>query len=74
MRVINQPEPPSVHPPCPRCGASEALRIVYGLPTNEAFEAAERSEFRLGGCVIEEESPDFECGRCGAALPWIAHD
>lgn len=37
---------------CPRCGERNPLRIVYGLPSGAAFEAAERGEFALGGCVV----------------------
>ena len=59
---------------CPACGSTDALRILYGYPTNEAFEASERGEFVLGGCVIGEESPDYECRGCGAPLPWVAQD
>jgi hypothetical protein len=51
-----------------------ALRILYGLPTHEAFEASERGEFALGGCVIGLESPDYECRDCGISLPWVAPD
>lgn len=61
-------------PPCPACGSPRALRIVYGLPTAEAFEEAERGEFALGGCVIGPESPDYECRDCGVPLPWVAPD
>lgn len=60
------------HPPCPRCASRQAVRILYGYPTHEAFEASERGEIALGGCVIGEESPDFECGACGSPLPWVA--
>ncbi len=70
--MLNRSTLRSTVPSCPRCGATEALRIVYGLPTNEAVAAAERGEFRLGGCVIDEESAEFECGGCGVALPWVA--
>lgn len=38
---------------CPRCG-STALPIAYGLPAPELFEAADRGEVALGGCVVEE--------------------
>jgi hypothetical protein len=51
-----------------------ALRIVYGLPIHVAFEASERGEFALGGCVIGLESPDYECRDCGISLPWVAPD
>ena len=59
---------------CPACGSTDALRVLYGLPTAEAFEASERGEFALGGCVIGVESPDYECRGCGAALPWVTSD
>jgi hypothetical protein len=62
----------STLPPCPACGAVEAIRIEYGYPTHEMAEAEERGEIRLGGCLIGPESPDFECRRCGVALPWAA--
>ena len=58
--------------PCPRCGSTDAIRIAYGYPTAETFEAAEREEVRLGGCVIWPEAPDYECRACGVALPWVA--
>ncbi|MBA2266425.1 MAG: hypothetical protein H0W17_08535 [Chloroflexi bacterium] len=58
-------------PPCPTCGASKAVPILYGYPTFELFVASERGEVRLGGCIIGEESPDYECGGCGNALPWV---
>jgi len=60
--------------PCPICGSTDAVRILYGLPTVEAFEASQQGEFALGGCVIGPESPDYECRGCGAPLPWVAPD
>ena len=64
----------TVLPPCPACGSTDAIRILYGLPTHEAFEASERGKFALGGCVVGDESPDYECRACGAPLPWVAPD
>ena len=51
---------------CPRCGA-RAIPILRGLPSLEAFEAADRGEIALGGCVVTDEDPDFtrtgfDCG------------
>ena len=60
--------------PCPQCGSTDAIRIAYGYPTFEMGEAADRGEIRLGGCVIGPESPDYECLRCNAQLPWVAVD
>jgi hypothetical protein len=34
-------------PTCPRCGSADVVSILYGMPTAEAFEEAERGE--LGG-------------------------
>ena len=61
-------------PPCPTCGSRRAVPIVYGYPTSELFEEAERGDVRLGGCVIGTESPDYECRDCQALLPWVAAD
>jgi hypothetical protein len=58
-------------PPCPRCGSSESVPIVYGYPSADLFEASERDEIRLGGCVVGAESPELECVGCGEELPWL---
>ena len=49
---------------CPHCGG-KVVRIIYGEPTPETFEAAERGDFALGGCCINELSPDWQCISCG---------
>jgi hypothetical protein len=61
-------------PPCPSCGSPDAIRIVYGYPGADMWEAEQRGELRLGGCLVGPESPDFECRECGTALPWAADD
>ena len=53
-------------PRCPTCG-TQTLRIVYGMPSRELWEQAERGEVMLGGC--EPEMPDWWCPSCEAALP-----
>ena len=60
-------------PPCPRCRSTDARPILYGYPSTEMFEASERGDIGLGGCIVWDESPDFECGGCGSLLPWVAH-
>ncbi len=50
---------------CPACGSLDTVKIVYGMPTYEAFQAAERGEFVLGGCCVSEEDPDRACKACG---------
>jgi predicted RNA-binding Zn-ribbon protein involved in translation (DUF1610 family) len=60
---------------CPRCGeAITPLPIVYGFPVPETFEAAERGEIQLGGCVVGDEDPDFACPACDAPLPRVAQE
>jgi hypothetical protein len=66
--------PTTTLPPCPNCGSTEAVRILYGYATAEMGRAQERGEISLGGCVIGPESPDFECRACGIPLPWVADD
>jgi hypothetical protein len=55
---------------CPECGSSDVVKIVYGMPDPEMFEASERGEVVLGGCCFEvDESgelamPDRSCRDC----------
>lgn len=50
-----------VDPPiCPTCGAPGVL-IVYGMPGPDLFEAAERGEVLIGGCVITGDDPTHGC-------------
>jgi hypothetical protein len=56
-------------PMCPKCSGIEVLRIMYGLPTDEAIEEAQAGKIALGGCVVEESNPDWECKSCG--YRWI---
>lgn len=50
---------------CPACGANDTVKILYGMPTYEAFEASERGEISLGGCCISDNSPRWHCKACG---------
>ena len=58
--------------PCPRCGSTDAVRILYGYPSADMGEAERRGEIVLGGCMVWRESPDYECRACRSALPWVA--
>jgi hypothetical protein len=49
--------------PCPKCG-QPLVPIVWGDPKPETFEAVERGEVVLGGCVGGPE-PAWHCRRCG---------
>lgn len=54
-------------PRCPRCGGG-TIPIVYGFPALETFEAAERGEVRLGGCVVLGDQPAVHCPECDTDL------
>ena len=51
-------------PPCPKCQGA-AVPIAYGYPLPELFEAEERGEVHLGGCVVSEHMPAWHCRECG---------
>ena len=43
----------------------EWIPIVYGLPGGDLWEAADRGEVSLGGCLISPGNPTEECVLCG---------
>lgn len=53
-------------PVCRSNGSHQWLPLVYGLPTPSTFEAAERGEVLLGGCVNWDDAPSERCATCGA--------
>jgi hypothetical protein len=60
------PEDP---PFCPQCGKSDrVVRVVYGMPAYEAFEAEQRGELVLGGCCVSAGDPTHHCLRCGLGI------
>lgn len=50
---------------CPACKAKTGVEILYGMPTEEAFESANRNELVLGGCCAELDAPERKCTECG---------
>ena len=54
---------------CPRCAHQDWRSIVYGLPSFDLFQAADRGEVVLGGCMVEDEQPSARCGNCGQEWP-----
>lgn len=50
---------------CPACGSTDTVKILYGMPTHEAFQSAERGEFVLGGCCVSDNDPKRHCKACG---------
>jgi len=59
----------SVPKTCPKCGG-KVVKIIYGEPTEELFEASDRGEVILGGCCIaldengNQISPEYGCVDC----------
>lgn len=51
---------------CPTCKEKTGVNIIYGMPSPELFESAERGEVALGGCLISDENPERHCTACGA--------
>ena len=52
---------------CPKCQAGNPARILYGLPdfTPELQQELSSKRVVLGGCVIFDDSPAWQCTRCG---------
>ncbi len=50
---------------CAQCGGRVAP-IVYGMPTVDLGELAQLGVISIGGCMVEEDQPDFTCMSCGA--------
>ena len=48
---------------CPACGG-KLVPILYGLPSPDGFQAAERGEFVLGGCIVSGDDPQLACAGC----------
>jgi hypothetical protein len=50
---------------CRRCGGT-MKPIWYGYPDRELFEAADRGDVAIGGCVIPMgDIPQWRCFDCG---------
>ena len=51
---------------CPACGSPRVASILYGLPhfTPELERELDERRTVLGGCVVFEDSPQWECVAC----------
>ena len=59
---------PFVPPPprrCTRCGRKRAVAILYGEPDHRMSAAERAGLIVIGGCVIFEGRPRWECLHCG---------
>ena len=58
---------------CPECGKADAVvPILYGYPSDEVMEAAERDEIVLAGCTVGDLDPSYYCRRCLIAFEYAA--
>jgi hypothetical protein len=55
---------------CPRCSSPDFVPILYGLPSKEGLEAANRGEVVFGGCSIQIDGPQWFCPRCSLEWRW----
>ena len=53
-----------MRPRCPACGAADVVPMVYGFPSPDMLDAAERREIVLGGCIVDSDSPGWCCVAC----------
>lgn len=49
---------------CPRCGSLDSIKIIYGMPTHDAFLMAKEGEIKLGGCCITDSDSEYYCKNC----------
>lgn len=55
---------------CPKCGG-DVCDILYGEPTStweEDYFAQTGHHAVLGGCIVYDDMPEYECGKCGLAF------
>jgi len=62
---------------CPECGSGKVIPIIYGMPFEnvekpgkDLYGAAEKGYVELGGCCVDESSPNFRCKGCGRGFRW----
>ena len=58
---------PKISDTCPDCGSSDWKPIMYGLPTEEVEEDAQRGHVVLGGCFLGDA--DRYCTACFNSWP-----
>jgi len=50
---------------CPQCGSEKVAEILYGYPIFEAIkDDLETGRTVLGGCIVEEDAPQWSCQAC----------
>lgn len=52
-------------PYCPQCVSNKIVPIIYGMPTEYAWEKSKQGKLLIGGCCVSDESPKWYCQACG---------
>jgi hypothetical protein len=47
---------------CPECGTA-GVPLLFGLPAPAAHAAARDGDLALGGCLMPEQPPNWQCPR-----------
>ena len=52
---------------CPSCQQKAGARILWGMPymTDKVESALNNGTLVLGGCVVDQNSEEFQCLQCG---------
>lgn len=64
VRLGGNDSPPQARFRCPNCKQKTGVDILYGYPSDDMFEQAERNEVVLGGCMQVVGQPDRQCLSC----------
>jgi hypothetical protein len=53
---------------CPKCGKKPVAYILYGLPdfSPELEKKCDEGKVVLGGCVVSDDDPKWQCTGCRA--------
>jgi len=50
---------------CPSCDGKNIARILWGYPDMKVIEEKlEQKEIILGGCIVTDHDPKWECNDC----------
>jgi len=53
-------------PTCPKCKSNNVAQIFWGYANIESMEESlEKKEIVLGGCMVTDNDPEWECNDCG---------
>ena len=55
---------------CPICGQFTGVPIIYGMPGPDDVESAQRGEIALGGCVLDDDMPQWRCTDLDCNAEW----